>query len=153
MTTTDQLAAITESLEFEPELNYLTWKVSVENLAASKATIVDPTGLLSEILTDTEWDNSTLNRSNSPGGTLSIKPRPVAPAHTPIVMGMTNAAISVAKYDNDRHQTWHDAQVSFKSALIRSLGPTLGCAIGPPPGWIQVDFHRVHHEGGQGTVW
>ncbi len=103
MATADQLAAITESLEFEPELNYLTWKVSVEKVAASKATIVDPTGLLTEILTDTEWENSTLNRSNSPGGTLIIKPRPIAPVHTPIVMGMTNAQISVAKYDNERH--------------------------------------------------
>ncbi len=57
----------------------------------------------------------------------------MAIAHTPITIGITNAAISVAKYNNDRHQTWHDAQVSFKSALIRSLGLTLEGAIGPPP--------------------
>jgi hypothetical protein len=48
-------------------------------------------------------------------------------------MGMTNAAISVAKYDNERHLIWHTAQESFKSSLIRSLGPTLEGAIGPPP--------------------
>ncbi len=85
MTIPDQQHAITDSLEFEPELNYLTWKVSVENFAASKATIMEPTGLLSEILSDTEWNNLALNRTNSPGGTPTIKPRPVAPAHTPIV--------------------------------------------------------------------
>ncbi len=46
---------------------------------------------------------------------------------------MTNAAISVAKYENERHLTWHTAQTAFNSSLIRSLGPTLEGAIGPPP--------------------
>jgi hypothetical protein len=46
---------------------------------------------------------------------------------------MTNSAISVAKYSNDRHQIWHDALASFKTKLIRSLGPTLEGTIGPPP--------------------
>ena len=126
-------ATITESLEFEPELNYLAWKVSVETFASSKATIISPSGLLTDILTDVEWDALSLNRATSPGGTLTIAARPVPPAHNPITMGMTNAAISVAKYDNERHQIWHDSRVAFKLALIRSLGPTLEGAIGPPP--------------------
>ncbi len=42
-------------------------------------------------------------------------------------------AISVAKYDNERDQIWHDSRVAFKLALIRSLGPTFEGAIGPPP--------------------
>jgi hypothetical protein len=46
---------------------------------------------------------------------------------------MTNAQISVAKYTNDRHATWHEAQEAFKSMLIRSLGPTLEGTLGPPP--------------------
>ncbi len=120
------------SLECDPELNYLPWKVSVENFAASKATIIAPTGLLTDILSDTQWDNLPLNRSTSPGGTLAVAPRPVPPTHSPITMGMTNAAISVAKYENERYLLWHTAQTAFKSALIRSLGPTLEGAIGPP---------------------
>jgi hypothetical protein len=63
MTTNDLPSKITESLEFEPELNYLSWKVSVENFAASKATIMASSGLLTEILNDSEWDNQMLNRS------------------------------------------------------------------------------------------
>ena len=74
-----------------------------------------------------------MNRSMSSAGTLTIAPRPNLPVHVPITNGMTNSAISVAKYANDRHQIWHDAQTSFKTALIRSLGPTLEGAIGPPP--------------------
>ena len=68
MTTNDLPSNTLESLEFEPELNYLSWKVGVENLAASKATIMASSGLLTEILNDSEWDNQTLNRSPSPGG-------------------------------------------------------------------------------------
>jgi hypothetical protein len=51
---TSSSATITESLEFEPELNYLAWKVSVETFASSKATIISSSGLLTDILTDAE---------------------------------------------------------------------------------------------------
>ena len=121
------------SMELDPELMFFTWKVGVENYAANKATIVEPTGLLSAILTDAEWQACALNRTHSPGGTLTVAPRPTPPVHVPITSGMTNANISVAKYTNDRHQTWHDALASFKGKLIKSLGPTLEGTIGPPP--------------------
>ncbi len=113
------------ALECDPELNYLLWKVSVENFAASKATIIAPTGLLTDILSYTQWNNLPLNRATLPGETLTIALRPVPPTHSPITMGMTNATISVTKYENERHLTWHRAQPAFKCALIHSLGPTL----------------------------
>ena len=97
------------------------------------ATIVQPTGLLSQVLTDPEWDAYAANRATSPGGSLTIAQRPLPPNHTPIVGGMTNALISVAKYDNDRHKIWHDAITTLKHSLIRSLGPTLSGTFGPPP--------------------
>jgi hypothetical protein len=37
MATTDDNKTIDISLECDPELNYLQWRVSVENFAASKA--------------------------------------------------------------------------------------------------------------------
>jgi hypothetical protein len=77
------------SLENDPELLYWSWKVHAENVAANMATIVQPTGLLSEILTDQEWDDYAANRSYSPeGNTLTIAPRPKAPSHEPIAAGM-----------------------------------------------------------------
>ena len=101
MSTTDDHKTIDISLEVDPELNYLPWKVSVENFTASKATVIAPSGLLTDILTDVQWNALPLNRSTSPGGTVAITPRPVLPLHVPIVMGMTNAAISVVKYENE----------------------------------------------------
>jgi hypothetical protein len=114
------------SMDLDPELMFFTWKVGVENYAANKATIVQPTGLLSSILTDVEWQACALNRAHSPGGTLHVALRPAPPNHVPIIAGMTNSAIAVAKYRNDRHQIWHDALASFKTRLIKSLGPTGG---------------------------
>ncbi len=108
MTTTtstiDRLATgITCSLEHEPELVFFTWKVQVQNLAASKATIVDASGLLTLVLDDGEWNIHSANQLVGIGGAVMITPRPVEPAHIPITAGMTNAQISVAKYTNDRH--------------------------------------------------
>ena len=54
-TTIDPLATgIACSLEIEPELVFFTWKVQVQNLASSKATIVDVSGLLTLVLDDGE---------------------------------------------------------------------------------------------------
>ena len=134
MTSSESLLCdIGNTLEHEPELHYFLWKVGVEDCASRHATIVEPTGLLTDILTDSEWSALPMNRTRSPGGTTTVAPRPIPQVHVPITMGMTNAQISVAKYANDRHLIWHDAQTTFKSALIRSLGPTLEGAIGPPP--------------------
>ncbi len=129
------------SLEHDPELLYWTWKVHVENAASNMATLVQPTGLLSQVLNDPEWDAYAANRSLSPGGTLAIVPRPLAPLHEPIVGGMTNAAISVAKYTNDKH------------SLIRSLGPTLSGTITPPPRRLQDEVSPGHRHSCPDKIW
>ncbi len=121
------------SLEHDPELMYWTWKVHAEDAAANLATIVQPTGLLSEMLTDEEWAAYPANRTSSPNGTVTVVRRPVAPAHEVIAGGMTSEQISVAKYNNERHKIWHDAVAVLKSTIVRSLGPTLEGTIGPPP--------------------
>ncbi len=121
------------SLEHEPELIFFTWKVQVQNLAANKATIVDPSGLLTLVLDDVEWNNHIANRVVAADGTVSVAPRPAEPVHISITNGTTNAQISVAKYSNERHAIWHQAKAALKADIIRSLGPTLASTIGPPP--------------------
>jgi hypothetical protein len=112
---------------------------------SNMATIVQLTGLLSEILTDQEWDDYAANRSHSPkNNTLTIAPRPKAPSHKPIETGMSSEEIAVAKYHNeDRHRTWHTAVAKFKTALVASLGPTLGGTIGPPPDGFKLKSSRA----------
>ena len=141
-TTIDPLATgIACSLETEPELLFFTWKVQVQNLAASKATIVDASGLLTLVLDDREWNTHSVNQLVGIGGAVEIAPRPVEPAHVPITAGMTNDQISVAKYTNDRHLIWHEARSALKNEIIRSLGTTLASTIGPPP-----ISHGVHYD-------
>ena len=133
-TTIDPLATgIACSLEIEPELIFFTWKVQAQNFAASKATIVDASGLLTLVLDDREWNAHAANQLVGVGGAVTIAPRPIEPTHVPITAGMTNAQISVAKYTNDRHLIWHEARTALKNEIIRSLGPTLASTIGPPP--------------------
>ncbi len=120
------------SLEHEPELLFFTWKVQVQNLAVNKATIVAESGLLTLVMTDSEWAENSANQSVDGNGLLVIPPRPVEPAHIPITNGLTNAHIFVAKYSNDRHLVWHDAKAALKADIIGSLGPTLASTIGPP---------------------
>jgi hypothetical protein len=105
----------------------------VEDAASSVATLVEPTGLLTLILTDTAWAVYPPNRSTFPNGTITVAARPALPVHVPITAGMTNAQISVAKYANDRHTMWHKAKDTFKAVLIRILGPTLAGSIAPLP--------------------
>ena len=90
-TTIDPLATgIACSLEIEPELIFFTWKVQAQNFAASKATIVDASGLLTLVLDDGEWNTHSVNQLVGIGGAVEIAPRPVEPAHVPITaLGMT----------------------------------------------------------------
>ena len=133
MDATNDSSTINTNLEEDPELSYFTWKVQAKDGASNAATLVESTGLLTLLVNDPTWAAYPPNRSVSPGGTVHIAPRPVIPAHVPITAGMTNAQISVAKYSNDRHEVWHKAKETFKTGLIRSLGPTLAGTIGPPP--------------------
>jgi hypothetical protein len=75
------------SLEHDPELLYWSWKINTENTAANMATIVHPTGLLNDVLSDQEWTDYPANRTTSPGATLTIAPRPTQLQHDPIVGG------------------------------------------------------------------
>ena len=103
--TTKAVNDISDNLEHEAELRILEWRLEVQAIAASLATIV--TGLLTHVLTDQEWTDHLANRSTSPGGTVTVANHPNSPRHVPIVAGMTTTAIAVAKYANERHQLWH----------------------------------------------
>ena len=83
--TTNDSTVIDINLEEDPELSYFTWKVQVEDVASNAATTVEPTGLLTLIVTDQAWAAYPPNQRVSPGGTASIAPRPAIPTHVPII--------------------------------------------------------------------
>ena len=109
VTAADQYT-IAVTLDEDPEINYFGWRICVEDVAATTATLIEPTGLLTTVMTDAEWNaypaNTTITAATaSAAATTSITSRPVEPTHRPIVTGMTGPAISIAQYGNKRHAT------------------------------------------------
>jgi len=148
LTATDQFTIAT-TLDKDPEINFFVWRINVEDVAANSATLIEPTGLLTTVMTDEAWDaypaNTTVTAATgSTAATTTITARPVEPIHRPIVAGMTGPQISIAQYGNTRHETWHKAKEQLKMAIISSLGPTLAASIGPPPmGFKVMSIHAI----------
>jgi hypothetical protein len=131
MTTAESLLdqfSIATTLDEHPAINFSAWKLSVEDVASGAATLINPTGLLTTVMTDAEWDVYPANITAN-----GITARPTETLHTSIVAGMTGRTISIHRYGNDRHEMWHKAKEQLKAALIRSLGNTLSATIAPPP--------------------
>jgi hypothetical protein len=61
----DTSSDIAINLEEDPELNILAWRLKVQEVASSLATSVAPTGLLTHILDDTEWNAHPANVCNT----------------------------------------------------------------------------------------
>ena len=140
MTTKDStdLYTITTSMDLDPEINYFGWRLNVEDVAAGAATLIVPTGLLTTVMTDPEWNAYPANTSTTPAtanaaAQTTIAARPVEPTHKTIVSGMTGPQIAVIKYGNDRHEIWHLAKEQLKASIIKSLGDTLAGTVAPPP--------------------
>jgi hypothetical protein len=71
------------SLEHDPELSYWSWKINTENTVANMATLVHPTGLLNDVLTDQEWTDYPANRTVSPEARLPLPRAPPNPNMIP----------------------------------------------------------------------
>ena len=133
------LYAIATTMDVDPEINYFGWRLNVEDVAAGAATLIEPTGLLTCVMTDSEWNaypaniSTTLVVTANAGAQTNIAARPVEPKHKTISSGMTGPQIAVTKYGNDRHEIWHSAKEQLKAAIIKSLGTTLAGTVGPPP--------------------
>ena len=129
-----ELYAIATTMDVDPEINYFGWRLNVEDVAAGAATLIAPTGLLTSVMTDPEWDAYPANISTTPATANAraqtvIAARPVEPTHREIRNGMTGPQIAVVKYGNDRHEIWHSAKEQFKASIIKSLGCYYNCII------------------------
>jgi hypothetical protein len=138
MTTKEDKFTIASTLDEDPEINFFTWKLNIEDVAAGAATLIEPTDLLTVVMTDEEWAEYPANTvvvaatANAPA-TTALTARPTEPTYKPITAGMTGPTIAINRYANERHETWHTAKEQLKAAIIRSLGATLSTTIGPPP--------------------
>ena len=84
MTTKEDQFTIATTLDEDPEINFFTWKLNIEDVAAFAATLIEPTGLLTVVMTDEEWAAYPANTvvvvatANAPA-TTAITARPTEP--------------------------------------------------------------------------
>ncbi len=53
MTTKEDQFTIATTLDEDAEINFFTWKLNIEDVAAGAATLIEQTGLLTVVMTDT----------------------------------------------------------------------------------------------------
>ncbi len=125
MTTPPKSVEILTSLAEELHVAFSPCKLDVQDTAAGLAKSIHPMGLLSIILSDTEWASYPGNSSTDANGQLVLAPRYQVPAYVEINDTMSSVQLYVAKASNDRLQAWIDAGETLKRAVIQSLGRTV----------------------------
>jgi hypothetical protein len=61
--TSDTQPIIKQTLDIDPEINFIPWELNVQDVAATKARNLHPRVLLSLVLNQNQWDTHVLNTS------------------------------------------------------------------------------------------
>ena len=61
--TSDTQLIIKQTLDTDPEINFIPWELNVQDVAATKARNLHPRVLLSLVLNQNQWDTHVLNTS------------------------------------------------------------------------------------------
>jgi hypothetical protein len=61
--TSDTQLIIKQTLDTEPEINFIPWEMNIQDVAATKARNLHPRGLLSLVLNQHQWGTHALNTS------------------------------------------------------------------------------------------
>ena len=125
MTKTVKDVEILTTMEEDPHVSFFPWEMEVQDIAAGMAKSVHPSGLLSEIMTDSQWAAYPGNATIDANGQQQIAARFQRPVYTAIVNTMTSVELIVAKDNNDSLQFWIDSMETLKRAVIKSLGRVL----------------------------
>jgi hypothetical protein len=70
--TSDTQLFIKQTLDTDPEINFIPWELNIQDVAATKARNLHPRGLLGLVLNQHQWDTHALNTSIVDGHAVSI---------------------------------------------------------------------------------
>ena len=132
-TTQETQLRIRQTLDVDPEINFINWELNIQDVAAATARSVHPRGLLSLVLNPNQWDSHVSNVSTNAQGQQVIAPRYSPPAFTEINAQMSPTEITVAKMTNKTRDDWMIAEQNLKLAIMDSVGETIRHIIAPPP--------------------
>lgn len=128
----DTQLRIKQTLDTDPEINFIPWELNIQDVAATKARNLHARGLLSLVLNKTQWDTHALNISIVDGNTV-IASRFELPEFKEVDEEMTPSQITVARIKNKIRDEWMSAEQQLKLAIMDSIGETIRHIIAPPP--------------------
>ena len=128
----DTQLLITQTLDTNPEINFIPWELNTQDVAATKVRNLHARGLLSLVLSKTQWDTHALNISIVDGNTV-IANRLELPAFQEVNEDMSPSLITVARIKNKMRDEWMSAEQQLKLAIMDSVGDTIRHIIAPPP--------------------
>ena len=123
---------IKQTLDIDPEINFINWELNVQDVAATTGrTIAGAQGLLGLVLNTAQWESHALNISVNDEGHQVIAQRYAAPAYVELDANMSATEITITKARNKSH--WMIAEQNLTRAMMDSLGLSIRHIIAPPP--------------------
>jgi hypothetical protein len=130
--TSDPQLTIKQTLDIDPEINFIPWELNIQDVAATKARNLHARGLLSLVLNQHQWNTHALNTSIVDGHAV-IAARFVLPDYQEVSEDMSASQITVARIRNKIRDDWMSAEQQLKLAIMDSVGDTIRHIIAPPP--------------------
>ena len=151
--TNDTPLNIKQTLEIDPEINFINWELNVQDVASTTGrTIAGVQGLLGLVLNTAQWESHALNISVNAEGHQSIAQRYAAPAYVELDVNMSATEITITKARNKTREDWMIAEQNLKRAMMDSLGLAIRHIIASPPLCFQnmmpidiIDAVRAHY--------
>jgi hypothetical protein len=151
---TDTTLIIKQTLDTDPEINFINWELSVQDVAATTGrTIAGVQGLLGLVLNTTQWESHSLNISVNDEGLQVIAQRYAAPAYVELDANMSATQITITKARNKTREDWIIAEQNLKRAMMDSLGLAIRHIIAPPTVMFPEHDAYRHHRRGASSLW
>ena len=144
---------IRQTLDVDPEINFINWELNIQDVAAATARSVHARGLLSLVLNPTQWDTHVSNISTDAQGQNVIAQRYSPPEFTEITADMSATEITVSKMRNKTRDDWMNAEQNLKLAIMDSVGETIRHIIAPPTIVISKHDYLGYNRGGPKHLW
>ncbi len=134
MRDTTLIITITQTLDTDPEINFINWELNVQDAASTTGrTIVGAQGLLGLVLNAAQRNAHALNIIVNDEGQQVIAQRYAAPAYVEIKADMSANEITIAKARNKTREDWMIAEQNLQRAIMDSVGLAIRHIIAPPP--------------------
>jgi hypothetical protein len=144
---------IRQTLDVDPEINFINWELNIQDVAAATARSVHARGLLSLVLNPTQWDTNVSNVSTNNQGQSVIAQRYSPPEYTEITADMSPTEITVSKMRNKTRDDWRIAEQNLKLAIMDSVGEKIRHIIAPPTIAISKHDYLEYNRGGANHLW